>query len=166
MGLTSHGRKYVTIGEIQDKKEITTMMIQIALHAADNDMPNTTVIEEVMKQEGYSDISKRRQVAARLEATAISSAKVLLGSYLSNNSDAVVLMNKTVDNVRNQIINGNLPSATYYVYDKYADEIQKIVVQTVDTNRMWTIQETDGFETIKYYEPKFLEQDYNYVARM
>lgn len=142
------------------------MLIQIALHAANNDMPHTAVIDGVMEQECYSDISKRRQVAARLGATAVSSAKVLLGSYLSNNKDGVILMNKTVDDVRNQIINGDLPSATYYVYDKYADEIQKIVVQTVDTSRMWTIQETDGFETIRYYEPKFLEQDYNYIARM
>lgn len=141
------------------------MLIQITLHAVNKDMPHTAVIEEVMKQEDYSDISKRRQIAARLEAVAISSSKVLLGSY-PNSKHAVVRMSKSVNDVKNQIINGNLPSVTYYVYDDYADEIQKIVVQTVDTDRMWTIQDTDVFETIKYYEPKFLEEDYNYIARM
>ena len=130
------------------------MLIEIALNSSYGRMPMNGEIKKIMENNNYSGITRRRQVA----------------SYLQEKAEIKDLKNPAFDindwfkKHRDSIIMLKCPIPLYYLWDDKTKCIGCITVETVDTDKMWTIGEYDGAESVKYLEPKVIEEEYNYYS--
>lgn len=137
------------------------MMINVALNGSYGNMAETKIVEEIMKNGTGSMIDRRIALAAKLEEVAVDEETVGADNivpYLLKNKDAVI--RATSKNSAEE----ELPSATYYTWDRYLNNLHKTDVQTVDTSKKWGIEEYDGAEDVRYYEPRIIEEKYNFCT--
>ena len=137
------------------------MMINIALNGTCGLLPETKIVDEIVKHGTGSAITRRIALAAKLEEIAVDEETVGILNivpYLLKNKDAVIKGNNR------HCSEEKLPSVTYYTWDRYINNLHKMVVQTVDTSKKWGIEEYDGAESVVYYEPRFLEEEYNFCT--
>lgn len=137
------------------------MMIKVALNGSYGNLAETKIIEEIIKNGTGSMIDRRITLAAKLEEVAVDEETVGVDNivpYLLKNKDAVIRA------IGKNSAEGELPSVTYYTWDRYLNNLHKTKVQTVDTSKKWGIQEYDGAESVEYYEPKVVEEAYNFCT--
>lgn len=137
------------------------MMINVALNGTYGNMPETKIVEEIVKHGTGSMITRRIALAVKLEEVAVDEETVGVNNivpYLLKNKDAVIKAASQTP------IEGKLPSVTYYTWNRYINNLHKIDVQTVDTSKKWGIQEYDGAESVEYYEPRVVEEAYNFCT--
>ena len=137
------------------------MMIKVALNGSYGNLAETKIIEEIIKNGTGSMIDRRIALAAKLEEVAIDEETVGADNivpYLLKHKDAVI--RATNKNPAEE----ELPSVTYYTWDRYLNNLHKTDVQTVDTSKKWGIEEYDGAEDVRYYEPRVIEEKYNFCT--
>ncbi len=137
------------------------MMIKVALNGSYGNLAETKIVEEIIKNGTGSMIDRRIALAAKLEEVAIDEETVGADNivpYLLKHKDAVI--RATSKNSAEE----ELPSVTYYTWDRYLNNLHKTDVQTVDTSKKWGIEEYDGAEDVRYYEPRVIEEKYNFCT--
>lgn len=137
------------------------MMIKVALNGSYGNLAETKIVEEIIKNGTGSMIDRRIALAAKLEEVAVDEETVGVDNivpYLLQHKDAVIRA------IGKNSTEEELPSVTYYTWDRYLNNLHKTDVQTVDTSKKWGIEEYDGAEDIRCYEPKVIEEKYNFCT--
>lgn len=137
------------------------MMIKVALNGSYGNLAETKIIEEIIKNGTGSMIDRRVALAAKLEEVAVDEETVgedNIVPYLLQHKDAVIRA------IGKNSAEEELPSVTYYTWDRYLNNLHKTDIQTVDTSKKWGIEEYDGAEDVRYYEPRVIEEKYNFCT--